>query len=152
MDVFHFVPDRLGNLDRVRAGLLEEDQAQRRLAVDADVVPDVFVGVLHFGDIAHIDRHAAPRGQRDIQNLVDRVELAAGAQQHVEAAFSDRPDGAVHVFLADRVHDLRDGEIQGAQLFEVQIDVNFAAQTAADAHLAHALDAFEPVQNRFLDE
>ena len=152
VDLRHFGPDGFRHLDRVGAGLLEHDQPQGGGAVDAHVMPHVRVRILDLRDVPDIDRHAVPRGQGHVENLLDVVELAAGAQENFEAALPDGTYRTVQVLAPDRVHDFRDGQVEGAQFLQVQVDMDLPPQAAADPDLADALDALEAVQDAFLGE
>ena len=106
MNFGDFVPNRIRDLDRVRTGLLEHDQAQRVRTIDAHIVANVRVRIVYVSDVAHVNRNAIAGSQGYVEELVHTVELAAGAQQNVKATLFHRADRSVEVLVPHCVDDL----------------------------------------------
>ena len=81
VDARDFVPDALGDLHRVRAGLLLHGEAHAGQPVDAKERPHVFGRVDDFGDVADVNRHAAAGHEHEIADFVEALELGLAAQQ-----------------------------------------------------------------------
>ena len=113
-------------------------------------MPNFLVRILYFGYVSHVHRDAVTRRQGDIQNLVNGVKLATGPQQDVEATLFNWTNRPIQVLRSNRVDDLRDGEIERPQLFEIEVNMNLSAQSASDSYLAHSIYTFKAIQNRFL--
>ena len=99
--------------------------------------------VAHLGDVAQVDRTATPGGHDDILDLGDALKLPLRSEQDLVLPLLHRTDGAVLVLRAQDIDDLVDGEVVGAQLLGLQLDLDLPAEPTANVdcgNTGHPLD------------
>ena len=138
----------VGDLDRVGARLLGDAQPDARLAVDARERAEVLGRILDLRDVAHVDRHAGSRHDDQVTDLVQVLELALAADEVGAVALVDLAERDVLVLGAQQVDDAIDREVECADLFLRELDVDLTAQAAFDrdgGDAGHALQALRQV-------
>ena len=140
----HFIAHALGHGDGVLARLLLDLNLDARLAVDAHERAPLLGGVLHLGDVAHVDRHALARHHHHVLDVLEALELTLGAEQEGGVALVDLAQRRVLVLAAQRLHHLGDRQVERGDLLLRQLDVDLPAQAAVHGHRGHAVHALEP--------
>ena len=109
LDAGHFLVDALdllahgrGDFDRVLARLLLHLDLHARLAVDPHERAALLGGVLHLGDVAHVDRHALAGHDDEVPDVLEALELALAADQERRVALVDLAERRVLVLLPQR--------------------------------------------------
>ena len=143
IDALDFAAHRSRDGDRVLARLLLHLNLHARLAVDQHERPALLGGVLHFGDVAHVDGHGVPRHHDDVANVLEALELTLAADQEGGVALVDLAKGCVLVLVAQRVDDVGHREVERRDLLFRQLDVDLPADAAVDRHGGDAVDALE---------
>ena len=91
----------------------------------------------HLGDVFHKDRHAVRLRKRDVLDVRDLVALgdirgAAGVHQtdaanvHRLLAHVDGASADIDIGVADRADDLRQRDVVGVELVQIDFDVDIA--------------------------
>ena len=131
--------------DRVLARLLRDPQPDARLAVDAGEGAKVLGRVLDLGDVLQVDRHALACHHHQVADLVQVLELSLASHEIRHVPFVDLADGDVLVLAAEQVDDAIDGQVERANFFLRELDVDLPPQSAFDAHRR---DAGHPLEAR----
>ena len=133
----------LGNLDRIRAGLLVDRQEQALLAVDLSQC--VAVLRLH-GNVSNLAQaHCAARRQRDqrVLNIVDRLVLAVRAHgQRLRTAIQLAARHG-HIVRAQLLCNRRNGQIIALEAGGVGLDRDLVLIAAHDIDRSHAVQTFQ---------
>ena len=145
MNAVDLAPQSLRYFDRVRAGLLVHIHPHAGLAIHADQVIGIFVAVLDNGNVAHVNRHSAPRGEHHVTDFVQAPEFPSRPQEHVETPFLDRAYRTVHVLASQDLDNIGNRQFQCPQLLEVEIDVDLATQPAAHGECSDSRYPLQPV-------
>ena len=138
--------------DGVLAGLLRHDQRYCRNAVEPRRGHRLLVAVFGVADIADLHDIAVAVGDRDLVELRGIGHAARGADREILRAFLQAAAGQFQILRAQRVEDVGDRQVVGAQFIGIDQDVDLAPRAADDAHLADALRVFELLLDQFVGD
>ena len=132
-------------LDDVGAGLAEDDDQHRRLAVGQAEIAHVLDGIVHRGEVRQLHRGAVAVGhdqRRVIGGLgglvvgIDLIALVAVVDRALRAVGVCRGECRAHVFEPDAVFEQR---------LRIELDAHCRQCRAADDDLADARDLRQPL-------
>jgi hypothetical protein len=142
--------DGVDDIHGVGARLPPHLQQQRGLVVQPSRGQFIFDAVFAVTDIGDLDRIAVAVGDDDVVEIRGRLHTPESAQRQCSVGLFDAASGHFQVLSPERLLDLRDGQVVGAQLVAVQIDVDLALAPADDQDLAHAVDRFDLPPQRLI--
>jgi hypothetical protein len=93
-----------------------------------------------------------PRGDYDIIKIDGVLDLAGGSDGKVFNAGFQAAAGHLHVLASQRVENIRDRKIVGAQPLRVHDDANFTIGAALNLHLADAIAVLQPLLDLFVGD
>ena len=137
--------DPLDGGQRVAAEAHHDDAADRfALAVEfADAAPEVRA-VAHFGDMAHQYRHAFVGGlERDALQVVERIDVAGGADHVLGLGHLDHPAAGFHVAALDGTANGGQRNAVGAQPVRVHHHLVLAHHAADGRDLGNPFDGLQ---------
>ena len=160
------LPHQLRDLDRVRAGLLEDQNSDRlHPAVTGDRLA-LFEAVGHFSHVAEpyeakaggirVPRTRAPLPpsatagtsrlpvDHHVADLLHGLELTQRAQGVAEAPLENRPAWRAHVRLGERRRNLLEPEPVRLQQERIHLDMDFTIQPTHHLGLRHAVELLQP--------
>src|SRR5262245_56778239 len=144
--------DIVGHFHGVGSRLLADRHAYSRPAVDANQAAHFLPGVIHEGDVLHVDWNAVAHGHHHVANLIDVLEFSLSPDQELVSSLIHRADRQIHILGADGADNLSEREIQRPDLFQNEIDVNLALQPAPNIYGRDAGDALDPILNLVFGE
>ena len=132
-----------GRGDRVFAGLFGNDEGDGGGAIETRGGGRFFVAVFRVTDVANFHDVTAAVNDSDFVELSGIHDAACGAHREIAGAFFQGAAGEFEILRAQRVEDVGDGEVVGAQFVGIDQNVNFAFGAADDADLTDTFGVLE---------
>lgn len=103
-------------------------------------------------DIAQLDRVAAPGADDDLVEVLRAGDASGGADHDFALALIDLAAGQLQILGAERLGDLQNREVVGAQALGIELDANLAFPASVDGDLAHAVDRLKALFDLAVDQ
>ena len=116
-DFFQALLDFVRGGDGVLAGLLGDHEGDGGHAIEARGTAGLFVAVLGIADVAHFHDVAVAGGDGDLVELRGIGDAAGGAHGEFAGSGVEVAAGQFEVLLFERVEDVGDGEVVGAEAY-----------------------------------
>ena len=130
--------DALDGLDHVRAGLLEHDQENARLAVRRSTEEIILGAANRLTHVPDADRRALLIGQDDVAVIGWLHDLVVGRHRKALDSAVDRALGGVGGGTAQNVAHLLQGQAARGELFRVHLHTDGRLLLTCDKHQRHA--------------
>src|SRR5262249_20449109 len=156
IDLVDFAAHPRHHLVGVQGAVHDDDRGDHLVLVVAPGLPSRrHVADRALGYVFDEHRHAVRLEQQHVLDVLDLVTLGevrrAAAVHQADAAYVDRllaevdrAPADVDVGVADRADDLRERDVVGVELVEIDFDVIFLRGAAPGVHLYHARHGEEP--------
>ena len=141
------VPDSLADIDGVGIGLLLNQNPHRRLPVEAADVDGLLDRVLNLRNVAQADIPALSPSDDQVTQFVEALEAAGDPDDELSVDVLDLPCREVQVSGIDRLNDLQERKVVGAELLFVQVDPDLPLLLPDQGDLTYPSDLGEGGSN-----
>mmetsp|Transcript_6442 Transcript_6442/g.26470 ORF Transcript_6442/g.26470 Transcript_6442/m.26470 type:complete len:511 (+) Transcript_6442:729-2261(+) len=137
----HRVLHRFAGGDDIGILLLEDVEADRRLAVDAGDAVHLALALDQGAEVVQRQCQAAAARHHHLAEGLGVLDAALDAQDGVRRLVGQQAHRLIAVCFGQRLGDLGRRHAIGAQAHRIEVDAHLAVRHATHIHLGHALDA-----------